>query len=83
MKTKVKKLSSIDVLVLQKMEKKYNCPFYFPPFQKRLNPFFDITKMDHNPIKSKRFLASLGRMNICHKRVVVGDRRFLEIVGGS
>ncbi len=67
---------------LSQLGKKYGCDFYLPPFLGRLNPFFDITKVDLKSAKAPRIMLDVMRLGYTFGVKIIKKKKFMEIING-
>lgn len=73
-------LSQSKIKKLMAIGKTYSCPFHLPPFLKRHNPFFDMSKIENCPVKTLKFISAVAKVG-CHYGIhIVNKRKLMEIM---
>lgn len=76
----MKFLSAIQMSVLADIEARYNCSFYLPPFNKKIDCcFFDIEKIKDDAIAFHQFMVEVKKTKVKHKFFNIDGRKFMAV----
>lgn len=77
----MKILSLVQLGILKDIEDKYNCDFYLPPFNKKIDCcFFNIDKIQHNAIKFRKFLIEIKSAAVSHKFININGKKYMAVM---
>ena len=77
----MKILTPIQLSLLMDLEDEYNCNFYLPPFDKKVDCcFYDIDKIKDDAIKFQEFMIKVKKTKVHHKFVDVNGRKFMAVM---
>ena len=79
----MKKLSTEQVLILEKVGKKYDCEFYLPPFGSRNNPFFLMDEIQKDAVKFQKFMVEVKNVGVKHSFRTLRRKQYMEITGSE
>jgi len=77
----MKFLTPIQMSVLADIEAEYQCDFYLPPFNKKIDCcFFDIDKIKDDAIAFHQFMVEVKKTKVRHEFFDVNGRKFMAVM---
>jgi hypothetical protein len=65
---------------LTKLESKYGCHFYLPPYNKQIDKCaFDITELKDDAIKFHDFMVTLKKMKVPHEFSMIKKKNMIVL----